>query len=103
MKAKHIALVALMVTALTAQQQEKPKIKSITVGPSEPPLRPATCTESGYGYLHVGGRTDLTAKEIGEYVIADSKDGKILKIYPPRKGGIFVYAECQHPASKVSR
>ncbi len=99
---KLLTLSLILPVALLCQEKNRPAIDMITVnaGPSEPPLSPATCTESSYGYLHIGERTDLTPEEIGRYIEADSSDGKVLTVYPKSKTGIFVYAECKSKASR---
>jgi hypothetical protein len=86
--------VAILGIALTLSAQDKPKIDkiTITVGPSEPPLKPALCKESSYGNLHYGDRTKLTPSEIGEYVLRVTEEGNIVTVYPGSKDGIFVYA-----------
>ena len=91
---KYLGYLALAAITLFGQQFTKPRIKSITVAPGEPPLRTATCKSSSYGLLEINGRYNLTATEIGEYVLADTRTGNILTIYPQSKSGMFVYARC---------
>lgn len=98
-------LLAIMAIAFVASPQDKPKIDKIviTVGPSEPPLKAASCKQSSYGNLHNGDRTRLTPEEIGEYVTRVIKEGTIITIYPESDSGIFVYARCPNSEPKASQ
>lgn len=90
---KRILTGAVLVGALSGQQEPQFKIEEMRVR-GESPLRAPTCKESSYGYLHIGYRRDLTPAEIGQYVIDDTADGKVLTVYPKSESGIFVYADC---------
>jgi hypothetical protein len=90
MQIKKAFILALLAGGISGQQWH---VDSVTVR-GESPLLPATCKESGYGYLHLGSRTKLTATEIGDHVLAGIGSGEILTIYPESKSGIFVYGEC---------
>jgi len=98
MRIKTLLLLALAISVLTAQQC---KIEDVTVS-GAPPSLPVTCTnaDSGYGYLRIGQRIDLTASEIGEYVVDTTRNGTVLTVYPKSTAGIFVHSHCPKPEPK---
>jgi hypothetical protein len=102
MQIKFLALVTIS-GLLIAQQPNKNRI-TVTVGPGGDPIHPSTCKSSVLGYLEIGGRTNLTPTEMGQYVLDRIGKGFVLTIYPETKNGIAVSADCRNPVSaNVSR
>jgi hypothetical protein len=97
MQIKFLALVAIS-GLLIAQQSNNNRI-TVTVGPGNNPIHPSTCTSSVFGYLEIGGRTNLTATEMGQYVLDRIGKGFVLTIYPETKDGIAVSADCRNATS----
>ena len=74
------------------------QLPQVTIGSigvrGEPPINKTPCSNPHFGYLHSGSRTDLTAAEIGEYVLSEIGDGKTVTVSPRSKSGIFVKETC---------
>jgi hypothetical protein len=101
MQTRCFLLIALC-AVLAAQSPSKLETKIIHVSagaPGAPPLHDPTCTGSSVGYLEseADGHTDVTAKEIGKYVLDHINSGTVLTIFPPTKDGIFVVVDCGRP------
>jgi hypothetical protein len=87
---------ALAVVAL-AQSDIRP---TITVKPLPPESIPTgTCTSDLIGYIGIlkdgKAQTNLTDKQLGEYVRVRLSEGYSVTLYPQASGKIFAIATCE--------
>jgi hypothetical protein len=98
MRFLHIAtlFVALSVAAI-AQNEAHPAISVKEVPPEAIPA--GTCTEDLSGYLGIAkaGKdvTQLTDKQVGEYVRVRLSQGYSVALYPQASGKIYAISTCE--------
>jgi hypothetical protein len=92
-----LAFLFLLVSADFSQESNLPKV-SVSELPPEP-IPVGTCKKSYSGYLEVDEHgnakdTNLTSKQIGNYVKQRLSEGYSLSLYPQASGRLFVIETC---------
>lgn len=102
---RTMVLLGLSLFAFGAHGQEgmKPGVGGITVSPSEPVVPTGTCKSSTSGYLEKNGRSNLSDKVVGEFLVGYLRGGYIVTVYPATKRGVFVDLECTNATASVPR
>jgi len=93
--AKFLLTIAVaLVAAVSAQENLKPTIASISATPSDPAVATGNCNASTSGYLLDKQGKKMTNAELGKYLVSSLRDGYVITAYPETQNGVFVDMKC---------